>query len=373
VTGRGLPQPYAQWARAVFKASESSGVDPALLFAVMARETGGRNVVGDGGHGRGLMQIDDRSHGKWLAANEQGMNPETNVAYGARVLRANIDAFPGNLKAAVAAYNAGAGRVRAALAKGADPDTVTTGKNYAADVLARRERFAPMLEAEPMLHVTYDVLAGWRPSGVNALDVSEVRALVGGFYRAHEGLRSSGLTEEAYEALIFPNDRPEWRHLAADDMFSCALRFTAGLRLLRVKHPILASPYEKRKGRAVADARAVAESFGAVVDDGALTRYEPQAGDALCHGWGNNVHVSCVNLAHTDEEGRLILECSDGGQGRRFDMAIEANRYLWTPGRVQTVEGPTHSVERPGAPRPLVWVVDIAELLLNAGVMGQQE
>ncbi len=43
-------------------------LDPRLLAAVAAQETGGpgsdsgRNIVGDGGHGRGLFQIDDRWH-----------------------------------------------------------------------------------------------------------------------------------------------------------------------------------------------------------------------------------------------------------------------------------------------------------------------
>jgi len=42
-------------------------VDPRLLAAIAAQETGGpgsnsgNNVVGDGGHGRGVFQIDDRS------------------------------------------------------------------------------------------------------------------------------------------------------------------------------------------------------------------------------------------------------------------------------------------------------------------------
>ncbi|MBV9971757.1 MAG: hypothetical protein JO135_00315, partial [Candidatus Eremiobacteraeota bacterium] len=49
-------------------AAARHGVDAKLLAAVAAQETGGpganagHNIVGDGGHGHGLFQIDDRFH-----------------------------------------------------------------------------------------------------------------------------------------------------------------------------------------------------------------------------------------------------------------------------------------------------------------------
>ena len=49
-------------------AARQHGVDPVLLAAVAAQETGGpgadsgRNIIGDGGHGHGIFQIDDRYH-----------------------------------------------------------------------------------------------------------------------------------------------------------------------------------------------------------------------------------------------------------------------------------------------------------------------
>jgi hypothetical protein len=45
---------------------EREQIDPALLVAMAHRETGMRNIVGDSGHGRGIMQIDDRFHADWL-------------------------------------------------------------------------------------------------------------------------------------------------------------------------------------------------------------------------------------------------------------------------------------------------------------------
>ncbi|MBV9646038.1 MAG: hypothetical protein JO043_01070, partial [Candidatus Eremiobacteraeota bacterium] len=49
-------------------AARAHKLDPRFLAAVAAQETGGpgansgNNVVGDGGHGHGLFQIDDRWH-----------------------------------------------------------------------------------------------------------------------------------------------------------------------------------------------------------------------------------------------------------------------------------------------------------------------
>ena len=48
-------------------AAAAHGLDPKLLAAVAAQETGGpgsdsgANIVGDAGHGHGLFQIDDRT------------------------------------------------------------------------------------------------------------------------------------------------------------------------------------------------------------------------------------------------------------------------------------------------------------------------
>src|SRR5262245_45037615 len=36
-----------------------------VLLAIASRETNMRNIVGDGGHGFGIMQIDDRSFPDW--------------------------------------------------------------------------------------------------------------------------------------------------------------------------------------------------------------------------------------------------------------------------------------------------------------------
>jgi hypothetical protein len=86
-------------------------LDPRLLAAVAAQETGGpgsdsgRNVVGDGGHGRGVFQIDDRWHA--FARSGAAMDPARNADYAAGLLESNLRRFGGDVRSALSAYNAG--------------------------------------------------------------------------------------------------------------------------------------------------------------------------------------------------------------------------------------------------------------------------
>lgn len=92
-------------------AARRHAVDPDLLAAVAAQETGGpdtnagHNVVGDGGHGRGLFQIDDRWHD--FAATPAAMDPAQNADYAAGMLSGLLKRYGGNEREALSAYNAG--------------------------------------------------------------------------------------------------------------------------------------------------------------------------------------------------------------------------------------------------------------------------
>jgi len=148
-------------------AGELHGVAPALLAAIADRETRcgkalGADLTGDNGHGRGLMQVDDRSHADWLAAHDW-RDPGTNIEHGASIYAAALGFLQGDEPAAVAAYNAGAGHVHRVLArleampggptasaKLAALNAITTGGDYVTDVLARR---SAILAAPPESHV----------------------------------------------------------------------------------------------------------------------------------------------------------------------------------------------------------------------------
>lgn len=151
-----LPWRLAQWARQILAAAEAHRVDPLLLAAIMDRETLGGTApqlsvpgpsgTGDHGHGRGLMQVDDRAHASWLACHDW-TDPAQNIDYGAAVLAEGLRTFPGCEPGGIAAYNCGARRVRKVLqALGEDEDWVdafdalTTGGNYVSDVIERRRK-----------------------------------------------------------------------------------------------------------------------------------------------------------------------------------------------------------------------------------------
>jgi Transglycosylase SLT domain len=153
-----LPGRIGQWARQIAVAARGThpgDVDELrwglVLGAIMDRESAGGKTLsppgpagtGDQGHGRGLMQIDDRSHPEFTAG-EGWKDPETNITYAAKLLRSLYDAGGGDLGAAVAAYNAGPRALKLT-----DPDVITTGRNYSADVLARADSYAATLGELP--------------------------------------------------------------------------------------------------------------------------------------------------------------------------------------------------------------------------------
>jgi hypothetical protein len=95
----------------IASAAQKHGLDPQLLAAVAAQETGGpgasggRNEVGDGGHGRGLFQIDDRWHD--FAKTGAAMDPAQNADYAAGMLSGLLKRYGGSVREALSAYNAG--------------------------------------------------------------------------------------------------------------------------------------------------------------------------------------------------------------------------------------------------------------------------
>lgn len=99
------------YAPQIARAARQNGLDPNLLAAVAAQETGGpgansgRNIVGDGGHGRGIFQIDDRWHP--FASSPAAMDPASNANYAAGMLSGLLKRYGGNVHEALSAYNSG--------------------------------------------------------------------------------------------------------------------------------------------------------------------------------------------------------------------------------------------------------------------------
>lgn len=150
-------------------AAEVFNVDRNILLAIASREsnmgialaddwTGDFGSCGATGCGMGIMQIDRRYH-KDFAATTAPNDHFANVLKAASILKKNIHTFDGNLKAAIAAYNAGPGSVRSALNQGLDPDLFTTGQDYARDVLSRYQMIKSLGGADEIGDQLKNVLA----------------------------------------------------------------------------------------------------------------------------------------------------------------------------------------------------------------------
>jgi hypothetical protein len=135
------------------------------VAALMQRESGGGVFLsprgptgtGDVGHGRGLMQIDDRSHQDMLAwktadGSPKWQNAFENICMGIEIFEQCMAHWSGDVKKAAGSYNAGIGNIQKALDKGLDSDAYTTPgpkgpdgvrrPDYGADIVARVAKFA---------------------------------------------------------------------------------------------------------------------------------------------------------------------------------------------------------------------------------------
>jgi hypothetical protein len=142
------------YASAINSAAQQTGVPASIIAGIGDRETlwgtssdlsqPGPGGTGDGGHGLGLMQLDNRYNpiSNWT-------DPTANVLKGAQVYASgytqlqNAGVDPSILtKAAASAYNAGVSAVLSAINNGADSDSPTTGGNYGADVVGRASKYS---------------------------------------------------------------------------------------------------------------------------------------------------------------------------------------------------------------------------------------
>jgi peptidoglycan hydrolase-like protein with peptidoglycan-binding domain len=107
----------------------SQGLPRMLLFAIGSRETNLTNEVGDGGHGHGVWQLDDRSHtppgGSWPAFDA---NVTVQCATAAAMVHGLLARTGGNVEEAAAIYNSGQ-----------PGEAGTTHGDYGIDVLERMQ------------------------------------------------------------------------------------------------------------------------------------------------------------------------------------------------------------------------------------------
>lgn len=100
-----------QWVAKIAELSQRFDISPSLIAALVWQESRWKPTAVSPVGARGLAQLMPRT------ARELGVNPDdpaSNLEGGARYLRQQLDTFDGDIERALAAYNAGPGRVRRA-------------------------------------------------------------------------------------------------------------------------------------------------------------------------------------------------------------------------------------------------------------------
>ncbi len=134
--GSGAPAAAAPYASDIAAAARKYDVDPALIEAVIQQESGfNPNAQSAAGAG-GLMQL--------MPGTARGLgvtnvyDPAQSIDAGTHYLRDQLDHFGGNVRLALAAYNAGPGAVESYGGVPPYPET----QSYVSDVLANYARYS---------------------------------------------------------------------------------------------------------------------------------------------------------------------------------------------------------------------------------------
>jgi soluble lytic murein transglycosylase len=117
------------WAWQVLEACSRSGVDPLLAYAVVRQESGFDPEAVSAAGARGLLQLmpstaaaEAQSLGIEVAGDAGVDSVETNLLLGTHHMARLLEQFPGDLPAALAAYNANPEKARTWSAAAGDPD-----------------------------------------------------------------------------------------------------------------------------------------------------------------------------------------------------------------------------------------------------------
>jgi soluble lytic murein transglycosylase-like protein len=94
----------------IVQASRRHQVDPALVYAIIMAESGYNPKAVSKRGARGLMQLMPKT--AEALGVEDSFNPEQNIDGGVRHFKWLVNQFDGNIKLALAAYNAGSRKVR---------------------------------------------------------------------------------------------------------------------------------------------------------------------------------------------------------------------------------------------------------------------
>ncbi|QEY25774.1 lytic transglycosylase domain-containing protein [Neisseria zalophi] len=103
--------PYSQYKALVEKHAAAQGLDANLVWAVIARESGGNRYALSKKNARGLMQVIPPTAARMGVNPKHLYSPEHNIIAGTRYLKFLSNRYNGNLDLILAGYNAGEGAV----------------------------------------------------------------------------------------------------------------------------------------------------------------------------------------------------------------------------------------------------------------------
>ncbi len=125
------PLPEEEITNLVEQSSKQEGVQADLIRAVINQESGARPCAISPKGAQGLMQLMPSTSVQFGVRDP--FDPKQNVGAGTKLLKLLLTKYTGDVKLALAAYNAGSGRVDSQGGVPAIPETV----NYVVDIISK--------------------------------------------------------------------------------------------------------------------------------------------------------------------------------------------------------------------------------------------